>query len=422
MTQIEKLQDTVSSRTGILKSLTLRPKSSDEPVLPHIYEGLLAHFDFRKADRIERASCGKGLTEEAAMLRAIGEAIERYCACHTAAPEMRRATLAAMGEEALAPSEFVLFSQSQYAAKTVNVWEWKPEDQILWARMSEVGKDGQVWVPAVFVYMTHPSDQLQDLLFTPNSSGFAAGPDAKSALRSALLELIERDAFMISWLSRQPGVKINTMGVGGIIADIVSTYERWGTSITVFSLPTDMPATVAMAVALDRTGTGPAAMVGLGCETSPREAVRKALFEICQMHEPLCRRHREGNAARLNSYSDVKTIDDHAAYFFRQDHLHELDFLLNNPVEVHIADLGDHSEENEGDVASAVAARGHRVFYRDLTTPDIEAYPIRVVRALVPQLQPISFGHGLERLGGRRLYERGSILEESLNRCPHPLA
>ena len=422
MNQLERLQEMVSARTGILRFLTLRAKSADEPVLPHIYEGLLAHFDFRKADRIERASCGKGVTEEAAMLGAIGEALERYCACHPAAPEMRRATLAAIGDDALAPSEFVLYSQSQYARQTSNSWQWKPEDEVLWARMSEVGKDRQVWVPAVFIYMAHPSDQLQDLLFTPNSSGFAAGPDVQSALRSALLELVERDAFMISWLCRIPGVEIDTTGVGGIIGEICSTYERWGTSVRVFSLPTDMPATVVMAVALDRTGAGPAAIVGLGCETSPGDALRKALFEICQMHEPLCRRHREGNAARLNSYSHVKTIDDHAAYFFRQDHLHELDFLLNNPTKARIGDLEDHSKDGERDFAGAVVARGHRVFYRDLTTTDIEPYPIRVVRALAPQLQPISFGQGLERLGGRRLYERGAISEESLNPCPHPLA
>jgi ribosomal protein S12 methylthiotransferase accessory factor len=57
-------------------------------------------------------------------------------------------------------------------------------------------------------------------------------------------------------------------------------------------------------------------------------------------------------------------------------------------------------------------------------------YPIRVVRALITGIQPIHFGHGLERLGGRRLYElpwkagftERPTSETSLNACPHPLA
>jgi ribosomal protein S12 methylthiotransferase accessory factor len=49
---------------------------------------------------------------------------------------------------------------------------------------------------------------------------------------------------------------------------------------------------------------------------------------------------------------------------------------------------------------------------------------------LITGIQPIHFGHGLERLGGRRLYElpwkagftERPTSETSLNACPHPLA
>jgi len=49
---------------------------------------------------------------------------------------------------------------------------------------------------------------------------------------------------------------------------------------------------------------------------------------------------------------------------------------------------------------------------------------------LVTELQPMHFGYGLERLGGKRLYEVAQALGYSSNRksaddmnpCPHPLA
>ena len=59
------------------------------------------------------------------------------------------------------------------------------------------------------------------------------------------------------------------------------------------------------------------------------------------MHEPLRQRHKEGDATRLNAYADVETSpeDDHAAYFFRRDHFHELDFLLNSARKIRIGEL-----------------------------------------------------------------------------------
>jgi ribosomal protein S12 methylthiotransferase accessory factor len=425
LTQLESLRDLVSPRTGIIKTLALRAKSAGEPSVPYICDALLSHFDFRKGSPTERGSCGKGVTEEAAMLGAIGEAVERYCAAQADPTSSFRATLAGVGETAVAPPEFVLFSETQYANGNLGFWRWRPQDEILWESVTELGSNASAWVPAVFVYLQQVSDQPQDFLCMPTSSGFAAGPDIQTATRSALLELFERDAFMLAWLTQGSVVEVELNGVRGIIRDITSAYRRSGTEIRVFTLLTDMPATPIMAIAVSRAGSGPAAVVGLGCETNPLVAVHKALFEICQMYEPLYRRHREGHAGRLDAYYAVKTLEDHAAYFFRQDHLAELDFVLQAPRKVHIGELTDYSGASVGDdlrtFERGIHAAGYRAFLRDLTTPDLQPYPIRVVRALVTQLQPITFGSGMERLGGRRLAERG-IPEARLNPCPHPLA
>jgi ribosomal protein S12 methylthiotransferase accessory factor len=429
MSQLKSLLDVVSPLTGIIKTLNLRVKSADQPTPPYIYETSLSHFNFRKAEASERAACGKGETEETAMLGAIGEALERYCAAHPPSEnEARRAAFHALTEEAIPPGEFVLYSDRQYARKNMPVWVWKPEDELLWSSTVEMETGRQVLAPAGLVYMTQVSDHPQDALVALTSSGFAAGPDLNTAVRSAILELIERDAFVITWLGRLPAPEIDLERIGGIAGEIYGTYKRWGTEIRAFALQTDMPAMVVMAVAMDQTGEGPAVFIGLGCELRPKEALRKALFEICQMHETARRRYESGTANGLNSYTDVGNLEQHAAYFFRRDHLHEFDFLLaragngRQPIE----NFPEHSHETvEKDLralSAGITAAGYRAFYRDMTTSDLEAYPVKVVRALVTQLQPIAFGHGYERLGGRRLYERGGITEDSINPCPHPLA
>jgi ribosomal protein S12 methylthiotransferase accessory factor len=298
----------------------------------------------------------------------------------------------------------------------------------------EYGSAQPVWLPAPLAYLTQPGDQPQDLLCASTSSGFAAGPDLEWALRNAVLEMLEREAFMTTWLNRLAVPEIDYSASGGIAGEIRNTFQRWGTEVRAFNLATDMPVSAVMAVALDQTAAGPAAVIGLGCELDAERALRRALFEICQMHEGSRKMCGQGVADGLNTYSDVSTLEHHAAYFFRRDHLHELDFLLKPARKVRVEELpssaGQSVQQDLEVLHRGLNRAGCRLFFRDLTTPDVFPYPIRVVRALITGIQPIHFGHGLERLGGRRLYElpwkagftERPTSEISLNACPHPLA
>jgi ribosomal protein S12 methylthiotransferase accessory factor len=86
--------------------------------------------------------------------------------------------------------------------------------------------------------------------------------------------------------------------------------------------------------------------------------------------------------------------------------------------------------EDKNDSHCVIVARQEcRVAYVDLTTPDVAPYGVHVVRTIATGLQPIHFGTGEERLGGRRIFETAARLgyangirtEADLNPCPHPL-
>ena len=51
-----------------------------------------------------------------------------------------------------------------------------------------------------------------------------------------------------------------------------------------------------------------------------------------------------------------------------------------------------------GACASRLEAGGVRVALVDVTAPDVMTGPFRVARAVSPDLQPISYGYGLERV------------------------
>jgi thiazole/oxazole-forming peptide maturase SagD family component len=250
-----------------------------------------------------------------------------------------------------------------------------------------------------------------------------------------LYELVERDGFMVIWLNRLPVPEVDFSACGGIAGSICSHYRRFGLETRVFNMTTDLPVYVMMALLLDPSGRGPAALVGLGSHSHPRVALTKALYEICQIRPGEVRKYAEtppGN--RLRSYTDVRTLEDHSAFFTMPERRAELAFLLDHGRTQHLDDLPNHSRgsvRENLDVCVAALVRAHcRVLCADLTTPDVAGFGIRVVRTLATGLQPIHFGHGEERLGGHRVYELPRTLgyrhdastERDLNPCPHPLA
>jgi ribosomal protein S12 methylthiotransferase accessory factor len=427
--------DLVSDRSGIIRGVTLVERGAEEPSPPIICQAELSHFDFRKAELMDRAAAGKGATKEQAIRGAIGEAVERYCAAQIDPALPILSSAIKLGAQAVAPPEFVLFSGSQYKSGKVSFHQWTPSDELAWVPGRELPSGAICFVPACLTYLKFPSARREDSLAPPSSNGLAAGPDIDFAVLHALYELIERDAFLITWMTRLPAPEIQFAHASSLATSIHDHYLRHGVKLRVFRMCTDLSAHVMLAVALDQTGTGPAAIVGLGCEASPYRALIKALFEICQAHSG--ERHRYSTdppGSRLRHPEDVHTLVDHSGWFTIREHLDGLSFLLESGRSEELSSLPDYSASSVRDslencVASLVRS-GSRVLYVDLTTPDVVDYGFRVVRGFATGLQPIHFGWGQERLGGSRLFEmpkklgfaNRTLSESDLNPHPHPLA
>lgn len=433
--QLEHLLELISPKVGVIRDLSLVVRGAEEPDPPIIYQATLSHFDFRKAKAWERSAVGKGLSESEARRGAIGEAIEHYCASHFDIYATRRAPWTEVQPDAITPTECVLYSESQYARRAFPYRRWDPKDEVRWLPMKELPGERTVFAPATSVYLSLFEVQAQDLFCAPTSNGLAAGPSLEFAVLHGLCELIERDGFLITWMNRLPAPEVEFSAACKLPFSIREHYARFGVEIHVFDVSTDLLAYVMMGLAVDRTGQGPAAIVGLGCDLNPVAAVTKALFEVCQVRPGEVRRYQQEHPAEaLKSYEDVRTLEDHSAYFHPLERLREFSFLLESGRAVRLEDLSDRSLGTvTADLETCVAAfgkSGSRVLYADLTTPDVTAYGLRVVRAIATGLQPMHFGFGEDRLGGRRLYEvpkrlgYGSAIrgESELNPCPHPLA
>jgi ribosomal protein S12 methylthiotransferase accessory factor len=431
---VRHLLELVSPRVGLIRSLSKVVRGVEEPNPPVIYQAALSHFDYRMAPQMERFSAGKGRTASEAIRAALGEAVEHYCASHVNKEVTRLASREEL-PDAVAPPEFVLYSDAQYTGGTVAYHRWQPRDTLTWTPVRELPSGREVFAPAQLVYLTFTAQREEDFLTTPNSNGLAAGPDLDFAILNGLYELIERDGFLVTWMNKLPAPEVDFNGANDLARSIKAHYAHYGTEVRVFNVSTDIPVYVMMAMALDKTGEGPAVLVGLGCHLDPQVALNRSLLEVCQVHPGETRRYREEPPAeRLRSYEDVRALEDHGAFLTARERIGECSFLLDNGRVQSIEEMPDRSQGNvAADLEACVDAlkkAGCRVLYADLTTPDVADYGFRVVRAIATGLQPMHFGHGEERLGGRRLFEvprslghaEGARGEGDLNPCPHPLA
>ncbi len=421
----------VSRRTGILTEITPQPRGPDEPCPPHLWNATLAHYGFGPASLMMRTAGGKGLTQAQGQLAAMGEALERYAAV---AWDQTRMRVRVASETAITPADCVLYSAAQYATGMV-FQAWAPHTETTWINGTELPSDTPVDLPAALVYLVTPPPRREDHVTHITSNGLATGKDLTHAILSGLQEVIERDAFMITWLNRLPATHVRTPETGCHAAPIIRHYARFGVTLRLMSLHTDQAPYVMMAIAEDPAPDGAARIVGLGCDLDPARAIDKAVFELCQLRPGMVARvQTEDASARLNSYEDVMSIEDHGMFHTLSAQADEFDFLSASQSVCNLGDLPNLSrgspEEDLKLMTSTAEKTGVRVAYAEITPPDIAPLGPRVVRVIGSGLQPIHFGFGKGRYGGARLFEapvnwglRATPLTEAeLNPCPHPLA
>lgn len=432
---VEPWRKLVSPKVGVIRNLAPQVRGSDEPLPPYLYTATLSNFDFRNVDKTERVGAGKGRTEKEAVASAIGEAIERYCAFQWDPHRTFLAKWRDLRPAAIRPAEFVFYSEAQYGSSEWPYTPWREDLEVTWIRGVELPSRSPVALPASLVYLVHPIPRREDYFTPASSNGLAAGATLPAAILGGLCELMERDALLITWMNRLPAIELELNSVGGIVSAIKKHYAHFAVEVRAFLMPSDLPAAVVMALLLDSDPHRPAQIIGMGCHPDPGIALMKAVFEMCQGRPSEGRRFVDKPPrGRLNRYQDVKTLDDHSAFASLPEQRKEFAFLWEQDRMARVSELPNPSC---GDAAvdldycvSKLCATGERVAYVDLTMPDIAGHGFHVVRTLITGLQPIHFGFGEERLGGKRLFEVAQRLgfadrrrsAADLNPCPHPLA
>jgi ribosomal protein S12 methylthiotransferase accessory factor len=353
-----------------------------------------------------------------AVISAIGEAFELYAGSHYRLDDLRHEALNRLDNESLDPRRLCLYEEASYQEPDFPFARFDPDLPIHWTRGFWLGTGQPVWIPALPTFRGFPAS-AEERFCQVTSNGLASGSNLADAAFRATLELLERDAFMLSWYGRLPGRELIVEGsLDPGLECILRQIERKGASIKFYWLDGGIHIPTVLCLARGDGHHWPGVTLGLGTHLSLYTAVRKAILELGQTGPHFCTVMGSGKEPIPACPQEVKTFRQHALYYFPAERNHAFDFLGGAEKPLRISSVEETADASLSRLLEFLSAGGIRIAIADLTTPDLKATPFRVARALGTDIQQIHCGFGRERTNNPRLK---ALLKGPVNLDIHPL-
>ncbi|MFF7381984.1 YcaO-like family protein [Streptomyces griseoluteus] len=415
----------VSSDVGIVRLLAEeRDYYNDEPAtLLHRAEVVPTHRLSSSGYTKRAAEGGRGFDAGTTTVGALFEAFERYSLSVYREEHLLRGSheaLTAQGAQAVAPSRFL-------CARTATENERRRVDgtERAWVRGTSVATGSVVLVPAQTVFLPYYVSEDEGYLRDPLTTGAAAGLAPAAAARRGLLEAVERDAVMLMhYLNLVP----DALDAGAVnddrLLELLRDARRHHLEIRLFRVPTDLPVHVVVAQVLDRSGVGPEMTVGSKASLSLSDAMVGAVLEAICFRRGLRDRldlARQYAEQHLRTGFDINCLEERTYYWMQPGRSSRLSYLEDAGAPADPGAFADRAGSMRGLVEELLDRVGDIVLV-DVTTDDVRELGVSVMKAVVPELQPMHLAEPL-RIFTRRLLSLGARHGQEtpeLNDVPHP--
>jgi ribosomal protein S12 methylthiotransferase accessory factor len=401
---------------------------------------------------------GRTLNYEQSQLAAIAEALERYGGQR---PKTKRTTVQAsyreLGKQALDPTTLGLHTAEQYALPGFRYVAYHPDLVSHWVWGYSFERKQPILVPKHVGYYgrlrlgTKAADgeelsPEQSAFVYEISNGCALGNCLEEAIYYGILEVAERDAFLMTWYAQLSVPRLDPLSatdpeVSLMLENIESAS---GYTIYVFNTTLDhgIPCCWVMAVDEQERDGMPKALCAAGSHPNPELAVLNALQELEMMvKRPFddFQAQREKTLEMLVDPLAVKEMEHHSMLYYSPEAFERLRFLYDSPqtpqtFQEAFSDFYRHKPtmdllDDLTAVADHYLARGIDIIVVDQTTPEHAAQDFHCVKVIMPGMLPMTFGHQHRRnTGFQRLYHlpvqlgyrAGLFTDADINPHPHP--
>lgn len=437
----------VDQRTGLVNALTME----DSP-LP------IATSQFRSEignDAEEATGTGCALRPEQSKLVSVLEIVERYASLR---PRSKRTVVQASYHQlvqqaqcALDPTTLGLHSPEQYEWYQCNhhchplvpyhhdlVYNW------VWGYSFQ--NQAPMLVPEHYAYYGVPISAENPAFVFEVSNGCALGNCLEEALFHGMMEVAERDAFLLMWYAQLKLPRLNLLSATDPLIRLLVEHLEYHSGYTIYALNATLdhaiPCLCVLGVDEQNREGMPKAHVVAGSHPHPEQALLRGLRELATMLVAPSQVSQEDRIQALEMLADsnlVHTMDHHPLVYYLPEAFDRLHYFLHTPqqqtFQEAFADFYHTPPERmnlRDDLDFFIASylkRGIDVIVIDQAAPEPLPGGLHCVKVIMPDLLPMTFGQQNRRIVGfKRLhqlpftlgYQDHPLTEAEINPYPHP--
>lgn len=415
----------------------------DEPAL--YMTRLWANGDFFAAhtdgnyEKINAFARGAAEDSDTAVSIVIGEFLERFPFAvyrrkdflYASVEELRRSNTSFLDPafvKVLSSEQEIKFPKRKYSEY----------GRLSWVAAQRFSDRKNVYVPAQMVYWNYKFQPEEPVLRAPISSGLGGMFTPEGAALSGLLEMIQRDGFLLHWLSRMVPDQFDLSTVtDGRTKKLIALCQRFRLDVRVMETTTDIGVPSCVCVLIDTIADFPKAVMGGGCSFDIQSAIHRSIIEALSI-----RQWARINRATWKQKAFAFDPDSYEPFMhsFRQSgRVHFWAESENFPLlEYFISG----KKKSVQEVKSILTGKTDKVRLDTLVRhlkkkgPGYETYGIFAksevldnlgyssARIIVPELLPLYVDETFAPLGSRRLQEwfekQGKDARKDINPLPHP--
>ncbi|WP_242142395.1 MULTISPECIES: TOMM precursor leader peptide-binding protein [unclassified Bacillus cereus group] len=370
---------------------------------------------------------------------AILEGLERYCGM---APRGKRTNVYGRYRDfediAINPLTVGVHTDEHYNRDGFPFKPFDPDHSQNWVWGYSLLQNRSVLVPESLAYY---SLGHKDAFVYETSNGCAIGGSIEEAIFHGILEVIERDSFLLTWYAQLPLPRIDLRSSEDIELQLMMARMQaiTGYELHVFNATMEHGIPSIWAIAKNTRKSGMNLVCAGGAHMDPVRAVKSAIHELAGMlliMDENLETNRKTYEQCLEDPYLVTKMEDHSMLYGLPEAEERLQFLLDThqPLQTfkemnHLKSINKNLTSDLSHLLTRLHHAGLDVIVVDQTVPLIEKNGLSCVKVLIPGMLPMTFGHHLTRITGLERvltvpmklgYVDQSLTFEQLNPHPHP--
>jgi ribosomal protein S12 methylthiotransferase accessory factor len=266
------------------------------------------------------------------------------------------------------------------------------------------------------------------------SNGCALGGSLEEAIFYGILEVVERDSFLMTWYAELPLPRLDPYSANDqelqLMIDRVRAVGGYDLHFYNSTMEHGIPSVWAMAK--NRKQKGLNIICAAGAHLDPVRAVKSTVHELAAMMLTLDEKletNQDEFVRMLQDSSLVQKMDDHGMLYGLPQAEERLQFLLAFDEEFKWKSTHADLTDDLQDILQKFRRLNLDVIVVDQSTSETKRNGLHCVKVLIPGMLPMTFGHHLTRVTGLERvlrvpmelgYTKQPLTLEQLNPHPHP--